>query len=210
MLAILPIPALASVDYTGMVLDPNPAETGQAVSVSVEAQKSGSGCDNNWGYTKVFVDGVQVGTTTLGSFTGSGTTTDSFDLGAFNTKGDRTVDVELWSGAEDFTPPDGNPDCADTLLASDSAVLKVNDAPEPSKPSSGSVSGGGGFIYCDLWGSEPVGAVHQCLDRNTGRPVPTLVWRNGAAGGGDAAFQAAIQNLLQQVLRIKAILDAMR
>lgn len=206
---LLPVAASASVDLTSTTLTPDPAETGQSVSVSIEAQKTGAGCDNNWGYTKVFVDGVQVGTTTLDSFTGSGTTTDSFNLGSFATAGDRVIDVELWSGAEDFSPADGNPDCADTLLDSDSVTLDV-DAPAPSNSggsqSSGSTSGGGGYTYCDL-DTQPTSQLRDiamCLDRTTGKVVNALAWRMDGDSAGIRAFKIELMwkavGLLNQMI----------
>lgn len=198
---MLPVAAFAAVTDVNVSVSPNPAEEGQQVTVTIEAQKSGNGCNNNWGYTKVFADGVQIGTTTLNSFTGSGTTTDTFTH-TFNTAGDKLIAVEAWSGAEDFSPQDGNPDCTDTLLGSDDVTLDVNAVEPPSSPSptQTSTSGGGGFTYCDM-DTQPTSALRDiamCIDRTSGKVVQALSWR--AAQSGD--FTPLKLSLLKQALSL--------
>lgn len=208
---IAPAAAFASVDAVSVSVAPNPAETGQQVTVSVEAQKSGSGCNNNWGYTKVFADGVQIGTTTLNSFTGSGTTTDSFTH-TFNTAGDVLIAVEAWSGAEDFSPQDGNPDCSDTLLGSDDVTLKVkNPEPKSSSKSSSSVSGGGGFTYCDL-DTQPTSQLRDiamCLDRS-GKVVNALQWRAAQSGDSSAIVALKIQLMTRAVSLLNQMIELVK
>jgi heat shock protein HslJ len=202
--------ATSQVSFSAATLSPDEPEAGQQVTLTVIGDKTSSsgGCTNNWGYTKVYVDGNLEGQTTLNSFTGSGTVSDSITFGAGNS-GDKSVLIEIWSGEEDFAPADGIADCADELLDSTTLTLEVK-APAVSGPSTkavSTISGGGGFTYCDLntEPSENIRDIHMCTDRATGKVVPTLVWR----GGGLFGSYSAIESIKQQLLGIWAILQSM-
>lgn len=149
---IVPTFASASVNITSVTVTPDPVEEGQTVTVAVEGVKSGSGCNNNWGYTKYFVDSVQVGTSTLNSFSGTGTTTDSFDFTASGV-GSHTWSVEVWSGEEDFNNGGQSPDCYDTPLFNDSGSFTVEEVPSSggSSSSGSTISGGGGMSPCYIY-----------------------------------------------------------
>ena len=205
--AATPALALASVNLTALDVSPDPAEPGQSVDLTIEVERIGSGCSNNWYGTRLTIDGeVQpdiiypVDTYAIGQ----GTSTATHAITATSTEGTSQILVEILSG------PETNPNnCAIGVVDSDTIDLEVKKpAPVSSGPkSSGSISGGGGFIYCDLWAGQPVGEVHQCLDRNTGRPVKTLEWRAGTAGS--SAYYANLEAIKQQLLRILGILESL-
>lgn len=134
--------ATTGVSLVGVSIDPSEAYSGQQVTITVVANRTGSGCTNNWGYTKFFLDGNQIGTSTIDAFTGTGFSTSTFQ---FPATGGGEVEAELWSGAEDFAPANGVPDCTDTFIDSGSVVLEIKAAEESSKKVYSATSGGGGL-----------------------------------------------------------------
>lgn len=149
-----PVAAFAAVSQVSIVsvaLDPSDAQPGQQVTLTVVADKTSvsGGCTNNWGYTKIFLDGNQIGTSTVDSFAGTGTTSDQFVFNAPTYEGSFDILVEVWSGAEDFAPADSTPDCADELLDDATVELDVaaTDTSSSQKKAYTGPTGGGGICH---------------------------------------------------------------
>ncbi len=123
--------AFAAVTTTNYSMTPNPVEVGTEVTVEVTATKDSNGCNNNWGYTKVTVDGNSY-QSSLNSFTGTGEVSDSVAFNAPATAGDFPVLVEVYSGVEVGAGSEGA-DCPDVLIDSEELTLTVTDSTtEPS------------------------------------------------------------------------------
>lgn len=198
-----PASAFAAVTLQTVTATPSTVEEGQTITISVEALRSGSGCDNNWAYTKYLLDGPQIGTTTVGAFSGSGSTTDTFTFTASGV-GSHTLRAELWSGEEDFNNGGASPDCSDVRMDKGTVQFIVVAAPSaPSQPSSGTTGGGGGYIYCDLHDGFLVGPQHMCLDRSTGKTIQTLAFR------GTPVF-AGVDNSEQLKIKLTQLRDLLK
>lgn len=116
--------ANAAVTLNSATLSDNNVEPGDAVTVNVSVNKTGSACENNFGFTRVTVDG-NVYESAIGSYTGTGNVLDSVNFNAPAVDGVYDVEVEIYNGVEVGLT------CTEQLWASDTLTLTVETVVDP-------------------------------------------------------------------------------
>jgi len=88
----------------------------------------------------------------------------------------------------------------DTRTVEESPEVCTDEGSDSDSPQS-TISGGGGYTYCDLHNGYAVGPQHNCLTRD-GKVVQTLAWRGTPVAVGGEANTEQIKVLLNQVVSL--------
>lgn len=214
---ILPTATFASVSITDVLVNGSDqhqtVKGGSNVEITVEVERAGSGCSNNWGATRISIGGNEKTFTygLLDHTQGAGTETETHEVkapSANDNDDEHDVLVEVFRGNEI------NPNNCDTSIIEDTAsttltvAKKIKHSNNDNDGSEGSVSGGSSFCHIFLSGGWSYNPDGFCINADTNKGMRIGDYMNAQSGFGGIQVHNLHVELMEKLHELLALLSA--